>query len=120
MRKKMTRSVKIFCILLLPILLFFLLVTPYNYINREFIVDWLGCGCPQVDADGNVRENYFSANSFTAIFWLSVAAAVTVISFFLSRRLIYEYKVIRLLYMLAVIMLSVFISLRFTESMMWN
>ena len=31
-----------------------------------------------------------------------------------------EYKIIRLLYMLAVIMLSVFISLRFTESMMWN
>ena len=116
----MTNGVKIFCILLLPILLFFVVVTPYSYLNREVIVDRFGCGCPQIDEAGNVIENEFNANTVTAVFWLSVAAAVTLISFFLSRRYLRDYRIIRLLYMLAVVMLSLFISFRFTEAMMWN
>lgn len=116
----MTRGVKIFCILFLPMLLFFLLATPYSYINREIIVDVFGCGCPQIDDNGNLVENNFNANTVTSIFWLSVAGIVTVISFFLSRRYLRDYKIIRLLYLIAVIMLSLFISFRFTEAMMWN
>ncbi|MBR6557495.1 MAG: hypothetical protein IKT70_00630 [Clostridia bacterium] len=116
----MTRGIKIFCILLLPMLLFFLLATPYSYLNQEVIVDRFGCGCPQIDEAGNMIEKNFNANTVTAIFWFSVTGVVTVISFFLSRRYLRDFRIIRLLYMLAVIMLSLFISFRFTEAMMWN
>ena len=48
----MTKSViKKILILLLPLLLFFILLVPYSYVNSEFIVDWLGCGCPKVDVE---------------------------------------------------------------------
>ena len=45
----MTKSaIKKILILLIPLLLFFILLVPYSYVNSEIIVDWLGCGCPKL------------------------------------------------------------------------
>lgn len=80
-------NLKSILLLLLPLLLFAVLVVPYSYINSEYLVDIFGCGCPQIDENGNMVENTFNANDVTAIFWFCVTAAVTVISGVLSVRL---------------------------------
>ena len=78
------KNVKKIAVLLTPILLFAVLFVPYSLVNQHFIVDWLGCGCPVIDTAGNMVENNFNANDFTALFWLFVSACVTALSAFLS------------------------------------
>lgn len=108
-------------ILALPLLLFFVLVVPYSYVNSEFIVDWLGCGCPQVDAEtGEIVENNFNANDFTQLFWLFITACVTAISAFLTRLLPEGKTWIKILYVLGMLITSLVISYLFIQSMMWN
>ena len=48
------KSIKTLSILLSPILLFAVLLVPYNFVNQHLIVDWLGCGCPVIDEAGNI------------------------------------------------------------------
>ena len=67
------KSSKKIAVLLTPILLFAILLIPYSLVNQYFIVDWLGCGCPVIDEAGNMVENNFNANDFTALFWLFIS-----------------------------------------------
>ena len=57
-------------LLVVPFLLFAVLIVPYSYLNQAVLVDWLGCGCPQVDEAGEMVEPVFNANDFTALFRL--------------------------------------------------
>ena len=118
----MTKSViKKFLILLLPLLLFFILLIPYSYVNNEMIVDWLGCGCPKVDTEtGEMIHDYFSANDFTACFWLIVSLCVTVVSAFLTKRLPKNKIWLKILYVILMLAVSLFISYQFVQVMMWN
>lgn len=118
----MTKSViKKILILLLPLLLFFILLVPYSYVNSVFIVDWLGCGCPKVDAEtGEMIHDYFSANDFTAFFWLAVSLFVTVASAFLTKLLPKNKIWLKILYVVLMFAVSLFISYQFIQVMMWN
>ena len=118
----MTKSViKTIPILLLPLLLFFVLLVPYSFLNKAIIVDWLGCGCPKVDAEtGEMIHGYFSANDFTSFFWLAISLCVTAVSAFLSK-LLPENKVwLKILYVVFMLAASLFISYQFIQAMMWN
>ena len=115
----MKNNVKTVIILLIPVLLIFVLVVPYKYANQELIVDWLGCGCPQIDESGNLIENNFNANDFTRLFWSVITIIATVISVFLSKRIPKEMLWLRILYIAAVIAVSLCISSMFYQSMMW-
>lgn len=111
-------AVKILC-LVLPILLFFLLFIPYSWANSEFIVDWLGCGCPVLDGNGNAIENNFNANDFTACFWLFVSVCATVMSVFLSKLLPKGKIWLKILYVSGVFAVSLALSHWFYQSMLW-
>ena len=62
-----------------------ILLVPYSLVNQHFIVDGLGCGCPVIDEAGNMVENNFNANDFTAFFWLFISICVTAISVFYQK-----------------------------------
>ena len=114
------KAMKTIAVLLTPILLFAVLLIPYNLVNQAFIVDWLGCGCPVVDEAGNLVENNFNANDFTALFWLFVSACVTALSVFLSKRIQKEKMWLRVLYVVGMLLVSLVIAYRFTQMMMWK
>ena len=114
------KNVKKIAVLLTPILLFAVLFVPYSLVNQHFIVDWLGCGCPVIDEAGNVVENNFNANDFTALFWLFVSACVTAISAFLSKIIPKEKVWLRVLYIVGMLVLSILITYQFCQMMMWK
>ena len=118
----MTKSaLKKVLILLLPLLLFFILLVPYSYVNSEIIVDWLGCGCPKVDSEtGEMIHDYFNANDFTAYFWLIVSLCVTVASAFLTKLLPKNKVWLKILYVVLMLAVSLFISYQFIQVRMWN
>jgi len=111
-------SSKTILVFLLPIVLFAILVVPYNYINSEYLVEIFGCGCPKIDEFGNIIENDINANDITAVFWACVALCSTVIGGFISVRLPKVWM--RILYTSAVFIVSMFIAYNLTQSMMWN
>ena len=115
MRLPMTRKI---ILLALPLLLFVLLVTPYQYINSTYLVQRFGCGCPQINASGEIVENNFNANTVTAIVWSCVALIVTFIGIALSRLL--SSKWMRALYIVLLFCTSLAISQSLIQSMMWN
>ena len=114
------KNVKKIVILMTPILLFAILFVPYDLVNQHFIVDWLGCGCPVIDEAGNVVENNFNANDFTALFWLFVSACVTAISAFLAKRIPKEKVWLRVLYIAGMIVISLLITYQFCQMMRWS
>ena len=114
------KNVKKIVILMTPILLFAILFVPYSLVNQHFIVDWLGCGCPVIDETGNMVENDFNANDFTALFWLFVSACVTALSAFLSKRIPKEKVWLRVLYIVGMLVLSILITYQFCLMMMWG
>ena len=114
------KSIKMMAILLTPLLLFAILLVPYSLVNQHFIVDWLGCGCPVIDEAGNMVENNFNANDFTALFWLFISICVTAISVFLSKRIQKEKMWFKVLYILGMFLVSLFITYQFCQMMMWN
>lgn len=103
-----------------PLLLFALLVVPYSWFNQAFLVDWLGCGCPQIDEFGNLYEPAFNANDFTACFWFAIALIATVLTVFLSKRIFPTILLLRILYIGTTAALSLFIAYQFSRYMMWN
>lgn len=107
-------------VLLMPLLLFVVLVIPYQYVNSEFLVDWLGCGCPQLDEFGNLVRAKFNANDFTACFWTVIALCATALSVMLSKILLPKSKWIRALYIVSIFAVSLMIAYGFTKSMMWK
>ena len=106
-------------VMLSPLLIFAILFIPYSWANSEYIVEWLGCGCPTVDEFGNVIENNFNANDFTALFWLFISICVTAISVFLSKRIPKEKIWLRVLYVVGMLLLSLLITHKFYQMMMW-
>ena len=104
------KLVKKIIVLVTPLLLFVVLVDPYMWVNGEFIVKWLGCGCV---------ENNFNANDFTALFWLFISICVTTVSVFLSKRIPREKIWLRVLYILGMFLISLLISYQFSQMMMW-
>ena len=115
---KQAFNLKNIIILLLPLLLFAVLVVPYGYLNSVYFVDIFGCGCPQIDENGNMVENTFNANDVTAIFWFCVTVVVTVLSGFLSVRLPKLWM--RIVYTVAMFGISLAITYSLIQSMMWN
>ena len=107
-------------ILASPLLLFPVLSGPYMAFNNAYVVEWFGCGCPKFDELGNIIENDFNANDFTALFWLFITAVITVISVFLSNRIPKSKLWLKLLYIAGMLVLSLLIARKFYYSMMWN
>lgn len=103
-----------------PLLLFAVLIVPYSWLNQAFLVEWLGCGCPQIDEAGNIYEPVFNANDFTACFWLAISVVAVVIAFFLSRRLFPENKIYRTVYTSATVVIALLIAYWLYQHMMWN
>lgn len=103
-----------------PILLFAVLFIPYSLVNKNFIVAWLGCGCPVIDETGNMVENNFNVNDFTALFWLFVSACVTVISVGLSKRIPRDKMWLRVVYIFCMLVVSLLITYQFYQMMMWK
>ncbi|MBR6796931.1 MAG: hypothetical protein IKM53_06235 [Clostridia bacterium] len=101
-----------------PLFLFFVLFSPYSIVNRRFIVEWFGCGCPKIDELGNVVQNDFNANDFTAIFWLLVTVAVVSLSA-LNLKLMKK-RWLKAVYISSVAFLSLLISYSFCQTLMWN
>ncbi len=112
------KTVKDTVILFVPLLLFAFLIIPYSWLNQEYIVEWFGCGCPKIDSNGNMIEGYFNANDFTALFWLFVSVCATVLAWFLSKRITKTW--LRVIYTVAILIISFFISSRLHQLMMWN
>ncbi len=116
----MRKTIKTISILSSPLLLFAILVIPYQLVNQRFIVDWLGCGCPVLDDAGNMVHNYFNANDFTRLFWLFITLCVTGIAVFLSKRIPREKLWLRILYIIGMLVISLFISYQFIQMMLWS
>lgn len=113
-------TVKSAAALLSPILLFPVLRTPYLWLNSNVIVDWLGCGCPQIDENGNIYEPIFNANDFTACFWLLITVTASILSIFVSRKFIKDRPWLRTIYVVCTIALSIIIARSLYRSMLWN
>jgi len=107
-------------VLAAPLLLFAILLIPYNWVNQQFIVEWFGCGCPKVDEFGNIINPDFNANDFTALFWIFISICVTVIAIFLSKRIPKDKMWLRLLYVVGMFAVSLLITHQFCQAMMWN
>ena len=105
--------------LIAPLSPFAILLIPYQWVNQRFFVEWLGCGCPQLDEWGNMVENNFNANDFTLIFWLFVSLCATVMAMFVSKK--YCYRIwFRVLYIVGIFLSSVVITYALYQMMMWN
>ncbi len=114
------KSIKKTAVLLSPLLLFAILLIPYNWVNEQFIVDWFGCGCPTVDEFGNAVYSNFNANDFTDLFWSFIAVCVTAISVFLSKRISKDKMWLRVLYIAGMLLISLLIAYQFSQTMRWK
>ena len=114
------KLIKKIAVLVAPLLLFAVLLIPYSWANQQFIVEWFGCGCPVFDEFGNMVKNNFNANDFTALFWLFISICATVISVLLSKRILKETMWLRVLYIVGMLVASLFVSYQFYQIMMWN
>ena len=91
---------------------------PYHILNTKLLVDWLGCGCPKLDEQGNEIISSFNANDFTLIFWIVAAVVVIIISLFNMRNLAKWYS--KLAYILLIAGGSVFLAFKFHTLMQWR
>lgn len=106
-------------LLLAPLTLFPLLFYPYSLVNSRVIVDIFGCGCPVIDSDGNVTQNLFNANDFTACFWFAVAVGTVLLAFFQSKKVITSRPWLRIVYVTGVAALSFSCMYLFNRLMLW-
>ena len=113
-------KLKKLALLLSPLLAFAVLFIPYSWANSEIIVKLFGCGCPTVDALGNMVYSDFNANDFTACFWLFVSVCVTIASAFLSVKIPKNKMWLRVLYIVGMLLMSLVIAYQFRQMMMWN
>lgn len=112
-------NVKTVALLLAPLLLFLVLLVPYSWLNRNYIVEWFGCGCPTTDELGEIVPS-FNANDFTEIFWLFISVCVTGISVFLSRKIPKEKMWLRVIYVIGMLVVSLVMTYQFCQMMMWR
>ena len=114
------KIVKKMAILIVPLLLFVVLLIPYSWFNQQYVVEWFGCGCPVLDAEGNMVENNFNANDFTLLFWFCISIIATVLSAVFSKNISEDKKWLRVLYVIGILVVSLFISYSFYQVMMWS
>ena len=114
------KVVKKIAILLVPLLVFAVLLVPYSWFLDQFVVEWFGCGCPVLDAEGNMVENHFNANDFTLLFWLFVSVVTTILSAIFSKNILKDKKWLRILYVIGTLLISFFISYNFYRMMLWT
>ena len=100
-------------LLVMPALFF-----PYQFLNSNVLVDWLGCGCPRLDEQGNEFVNSFNANDVTRIFWLTAAVAVIAISLYNMRN--FEKRSSKLIYILLIAAGSILLAFEFIRLMQWS
>ena len=118
---KRSLSIKTVAVFLSPLLIFAVLFVPYSWLNSSVIVDVFGCGCPQINENGEMVHRYFSANDFTAIFWFFVAVCVVIASALLAMKKINAEKIhLRIVYVASMIVISLLIVYCFCQIMMWN
>ena len=103
-----------------PLLLFPVLIKPYLWINKTFLVKWLGCGCPQIDEAGNLYEPLFNANDFTTCFWFAICIISSLLAIFIAPRLFPESKRRRFIYIAIIFAISAGIAYILRQYMMWN
>ena len=116
---KKGRIFKNTAILISPLFAFALLLVPYSWANQAFVVDWFGCGCPKLDEMGELVQPDFNANDFTALFWLIIALCVIIASVFHSKRIPKAKTWLRIVYLIAMIGISLLIANKFSRMMMW-
>ena len=114
------KTVKKVAVLLIPFLLFAVLLVPYSWFNQQYVVEWFGCGCPVLDAEGNMVENHFNANDFTLLFWFGISVLATVLSVVLSKNMAKDRVWLRVLYVVGTLLISLLISYQFYQMMMWS
>ena len=102
-----------------PLLLFPILLIPYSLLNRHVLVKVFGCGCPKVDALGNIITPDFNANDFTSAFWTLVSVCAAIIALILSRRF-KEKPALRIIYVMVILAISLLISTKFCAMMTWK
>ncbi len=95
--------------LALPLVIFIVGYIPYSFINSQFIVNWLGCGC----------NPGFNANDFTRLFWFVASIVMALLSFVFSKKHLSKIW-IRVIYGLCVLALTLALSVPFCQSMMWK
>ena len=115
----MKRNVRNVIKLISPVLVFPVLFIPYSLLNSKVIVEWLGCGCPKIDASGEMIRDYFSANDFTAIFWYVTAIGVTILAGVLSKE-VFQKKWAGTVYVGGMFVVSLVAAYRMMQGMMWN
>ncbi len=81
-----------------PLLLLTSLRYPFILIHVNYIIEWLD------------SESHFSANHFTRLFWIFVAICTTVLSFFVSKRILKNKKWLRIIYVVGMFVVSNWIS----------
>ena len=114
------KSIKKIAVLLSPLLSFAILLIPYNWVNKHFIIDLFGCGCPTVDEFGNTVYSKFNANDFTDLFWAFISVCVTAISVFLSKRISRDKMWLRVLYIAGMILTSLLIAYQCAQTIRWK
>ena len=100
-------------LLIMPVLF-----VPYSILNNKIIVNWLGCGCPKIDEQGNAVSSTFNANHFTLIFWNIIVLIVIIISLFNMKNLTKWYT--KFIYVLLITVGSIFLAIKFYYAMQWN
>lgn len=105
--------------LISPVFLFCVLFIPYQIVNSEFIVNWLGCGCPVVDEFGNAVQSNFNANDFTTCFWHFIVICEVALAVFISKKEIQK-KWLKLIYIVIILVVSLMIANYFSVAFMWK
>ena len=114
-RKNLLKAIALFAA---PLLLFPVLLIPYSWFNQAVIVDVFGCGCPKFTEAGELITPDFNANDFTALFWTVISVCAALLAAFLSKRI--PHKWLRVVYVIAVLLLSLLISREFSQMMLWK
>ena len=105
--------------LISPLFLFYLLFVPYQIVNANFFVNWLGCGCPVVDEYGNTVQKYFNANDFSECFWLFIALFAVALSVLISKKE-FKKKWMKILYVIIITAISFMTACFFSVAFRWK
>lgn len=109
-RMRLRRIMSMTVLLIIPLILFAILLTPYDRWNRNYLVHRYGCGC---------NFDSFNANDFTKLFWLFVSVCATVWSVFMSKLIPKNRKWLRVAYVLLMWQVCLMISYHYSHMLKW-
>ena len=107
-------------ILVSPFLLFQILRVPYAWLHENCFVKWLGSPYFLTDAFDNFFSSAFHAVHLAALFWLFIAIFTTAISVILSGKVLKDKKWLRVLYIVGMLLVSLFVAHRYFCITLWN